>query len=101
MPGWLTLAEHVHTPYHARVLKNTRRQVMSFVQRLKSVATPVKSAQQLGSNSFFFMTFPSQACPTFVNRAVTAVMPCTCRNGSRKTPTVPPAVAATVSTSRH
>ena len=35
--------------YHARVLKNTCKQAMtsmSFAQRLKSMATPVKSDQQ-------------------------------------------------------
>ena len=45
MPVWLTLAQQVQTPYHARVLKNTCKQVMSFVQRLKSMANPVQSAQ--------------------------------------------------------
>ena len=30
MPGWLTLAEQVQIPYHARVLKNTCKQMMSF-----------------------------------------------------------------------
>ena len=30
MPGWLTLAEQVQTPCHAKVLKNTCKQVMSF-----------------------------------------------------------------------
>ena len=32
-----------------RVPQNTCKQVMSFAQRLKSMVTPVKSAQQLGS----------------------------------------------------
>ena len=26
MPGWLTFAEQVQTPYHTRVLKNTCKQ---------------------------------------------------------------------------
>ena len=33
MPGWLTIAEHMQTHYHARVLKNTCKQVLSFAQR--------------------------------------------------------------------
>ena len=44
MPGWLTLAEQVQTPYRAKVLKNTCKMVMSFAQRLKRMATPVRSA---------------------------------------------------------
>ena len=48
MSGWLTLAEQVQTHYHARVLKNTCKQVTGFAQRLKSImATPLNSAQQL------------------------------------------------------
>ena len=39
MPGWLILAGQVQTPYHARVLKNACKQVMSFAQRLKSMTT--------------------------------------------------------------
>ena len=53
-PAWVTdtgLAEQVQTPSHARVLKNISKQVMSFAQRLKRMATPVKSAQQLGSQT--------------------------------------------------
>ena len=51
MPGWLTLAEQVQTPYQTRVLKNTCKQVMSFAPGLNSMTTPVQSAQQLGSQT--------------------------------------------------
>ena len=52
MAGWLTLAEQVQTPYHARVIKNTCKQMICFAQTWrKSVATPVKGAQQLGNQT--------------------------------------------------
>ena len=51
MRQWPTLAEKVQTPYNTRVLKNTSKQVMSFGQRLRSIATPVQSAQHLDSQT--------------------------------------------------
>ena len=53
MPGWLTLAEQVHTPCHTRVPQNICKQVISFTWRLKSICmeTPTKSAQLLGSHT--------------------------------------------------
>ena len=35
MPGWPTLAEQVPTPYHARVLENTCKTVLSFARWLR------------------------------------------------------------------
>ena len=52
--SWVTdtyVTEHVQPPCHARVLKNTRKQVMSFAPRLNSMTSPVKSAQQFGSQT--------------------------------------------------
>ena len=43
--------KQVQPPCHARVLKNTCKQVMSFAPRLNSMTTPVKSAQQFGSQT--------------------------------------------------
>ena len=46
-----TCRQQMQTPRLARVLKNTSKQAMGFAQRLKSMATPVWSAQQLGSRA--------------------------------------------------
>ena len=52
MPGWVAnTCRKVQAPYHARVLKNTCKQVMSFAQKLESMVTPMKSAEQFGSHT--------------------------------------------------
>ena len=49
-PVWLTLAEHVQTPHHARVPPK-HLETGKELCTMASMATPVQSAQQLGSQT--------------------------------------------------